>query len=102
LYGTNGLTEEHLQAIQQLQHLRELILMLNADDAGRAATEKHAATLHQLLPELKISVVHLPDGEDVNSVLQGHEDPAILHHLITERKPFSCFPHWDTRILEVK
>jgi DNA primase catalytic core len=89
LYGTNGLTEEHLQSIQQLQHLTEILLMLNADDAGKAATAKHAQTLHQLLPETTISVVNLPDGEDVNSVLQGHDDPGILHHLITERKPFS-------------
>lgn len=89
LYGTNGLTEEHLQSIQQLNQLTELLLMLNADDAGMAATAKHAQTLHQLLPETTISVVNLPDGEDVNSVLQGHDDAGILQHLINERKPFS-------------
>jgi DNA primase len=89
LYGTNGLTEEHLQSILQLQQLNEILLMLNADEAGRAATAKHAQTLHQLLPELQISVVDLPDGEDVNSVLHGHDDPEILQHLINERKPFS-------------
>ncbi len=33
LYGTNGLTEEHQQAIIALQHLQEIIFMLNADDA---------------------------------------------------------------------
>ncbi|MFN5648476.1 MAG: hypothetical protein ACK458_13250, partial [Sphingobacteriales bacterium] len=54
-----------------------------------AATAKHAQTLHQLLPETTISVVNLPDGEDVNSVLQGHDDAGILQHLINERKPFS-------------
>lgn len=89
LYGTNGLTEEHLQSIQQLNHLTEILLMLNADDAGRAATAKHAQTLHQLLPELQISVVNLPDGEDVNSVLQSHDDPEILQHLINQREIFS-------------
>jgi DNA primase catalytic core len=89
LYGTNGLTEEHLQVIQQLGHLTEILLMLNADEAGKAATAKHAQTLHQLFPETTISEVNLPDGEDVNSVLQGHDDPGILHHLITECKPFS-------------
>jgi DNA primase len=89
LYGTNGLTDEHLQSILQLQQLTELLLMLNADDAGKAATAKHAQTLHQLLPETTISVVNLPDGEDVNSVLQGHDDAGILQHLINERKPFS-------------
>ncbi|MFN5648195.1 MAG: toprim domain-containing protein, partial [Sphingobacteriales bacterium] len=89
LYGTNGLTDDHLQSILQLQQLHELILMLNADDAGMAATAKHAQTLHQLLPETTISEVQLPDGEDVNSVLQGHDDAGILQHLINERKPFS-------------
>lgn len=89
LYGTNGLTEEHLQAIQLLQNLTEIILTLNADDAGRAATVKHAQTLHQLLPETTISVVNLPDGEDVNSVLQGHDDAGILQHLIDQRDIFS-------------
>jgi DNA primase len=89
LYGTNGLTDEHLQSIQQLNQLTELLLMLNADDAGMAATAKHAQTLHQLLPETTISEVQLPDGEDVNSVLQGHDDAGILQHLINERKPFS-------------
>ena len=89
LYGTNGLTDEHLQSIQQLNQLTELLLMLNADDAGKAATAKHAQTLHQLLPETTISVVNLPDGEDVNSVLQGHDDPGILQHLINEREIFS-------------
>jgi DNA primase catalytic core len=89
LYGTNGLTEEHLQAIQQLEHLTEIILLLNADDAGMAATAKHAQTLHQLLPETTISVVNLPDGEDVNSVLQGHENAGVLQHLIDQREIFS-------------
>jgi DNA primase len=89
LYGTNGLTEEHLHAIQQLGHVTEILLMLNADDAGKAATEKHAQTLHQLLPETTISKVNLPDNEDVNSLLQGHDDPEILHHLIDQREIFS-------------
>jgi DNA primase len=31
LYGTNGLTEEHLQAILTLKHLEEIIFMLNGD-----------------------------------------------------------------------
>lgn len=88
LYGTNGLTEEHLQSIQQLNQLTEILLMLNADDAGKTATQKHAQTLHHLLPEITISVVHLPDGEDVNSVLQGHDDAGILEHLIGQREIF--------------
>lgn len=87
LYGTNGLTEEHLKAIRSLPQLEEIILMLNADAAGEAATAKHSKTLKALLQEVKISKVDLPDGEDVNSLLQSHDDPKVLSDLIEERKP---------------
>ena len=85
LYGTNGLTDEHQQAIVSLPNLTEIILLLNADEAGKAATQKHYSTLRQLLPEVTITQVVLPDGEDVNSVLQTHDDPKILIDLIEQR-----------------
>jgi len=88
LYGTNGLTDEHTKAITSLPQLEEIILMLNADEAGEAATEKHYDTLKQLLPEITISKVELPTGEDVNSLLQSHDDPKILPDLIEQRKNF--------------
>jgi DNA primase len=88
LYGTNGLTDEHIKAIQSLPELEEIILMLDADEAGEAATAKHAATLRELLPEIKISKVELPAGEDVNSVLCTHDDAGVLQNLIEERKEF--------------
>jgi DNA primase/predicted transcriptional regulator len=85
LYGTNGLTDEHQQAILNVKDLQEIILMLNADDAGRAATGNHYRTLKQLLPDITITQVALPDGEDVNSLLQSHDDPKILSDLIEAR-----------------
>jgi DNA primase len=88
LYGTNGLTEEHIKAIVSLPELKEIILMLNGDEAGEAATAKHAATLKALLPELRITKVDLPDGEDVNSVLCTHDDAGVLQNLIEQRKEF--------------
>jgi DNA primase len=88
LYGTNGLTDEHQKAIRELPQLEEIILMLNADEPGEAATAKHTVTLKQLLPEIKISKVTLPAGEDVNSLLQSHEDATILNDLIGQRTDF--------------
>jgi DNA primase/predicted transcriptional regulator len=88
LFGTNGLTDEHLQAIVSLQFLEEIILMLDADDVGRATTEKHAVTLKALLPEVRITAVQLPDGEDVNSVLCSHDDTGVLLSLIEARTDF--------------
>jgi DNA primase catalytic core len=89
LYGTNGLTDEHLQAITTLPQLEEIIFMLDGDEAGDTATAKHTVTLKQLLPEIKISKTILPDGEDVNSVLQNHDDAAVLQNMIDNRTDFS-------------
>jgi DNA primase len=89
LFGTNGLTEEHQQAIINLPQLEEIILMLNADDAGIAATHKHAHTLHAMLPHVHITHTSLPTGEDVNSLLQSHDDPKILFDIIEQRINFS-------------
>lgn len=88
LYGTNGLTQEHQQAIVKLPALQEVIFMLNADDAGEAATQQHYATLKNLLPDITITKVNLPAGEDVNSLLQSHEDPRVLMDLIESRVQF--------------
>ncbi|WP_162946177.1 CHC2 zinc finger domain-containing protein [Chitinophaga barathri] len=87
LYGTNGLTDEHQQAIITLAALDEMIFMLDADEAGKAATIKHAQTLSGLLPNVQFTHVPLPDGEDVNSVLQSHDDPQVLADLIAQRQP---------------
>jgi DNA primase/DNA-binding MarR family transcriptional regulator len=89
LYGTNGLTDKHLQAISSLKHLEELIFMLNGDDAGRAATTRHGAALHALLPAVKLTTVAVPEGEDASSLLQTHDDPRVLTELIGGRTAFS-------------
>jgi DNA primase len=89
LYGTNGLTEEHTKAIIELPQLEEIILMLNADDAGNAATHKHAHTLHAMLPHIHITHTSLPAGEDVNSVLCTHDDAGVLQIIIEQRTDFS-------------
>lgn len=88
LYGTNGLTEEHQQAIIDLEDLQEIILMLNADEAGEAAIIKHAGTLKNLLPHITITKVTLPAGEDINSVLCTHDDAKVLADLVDQRTEF--------------
>ncbi|MES1250314.1 MAG: CHC2 zinc finger domain-containing protein, partial [Chitinophaga rupis] len=88
LYGTNGLTDEHLQAIGSLKHLEEIIFMLNGDEAGEAATVKYYETVRNLLPAVKITKVPVPVNEDVNSLLQTHDDPRVLVDLIGQRTDF--------------
>jgi len=85
-YGTNGFTPDHEQAIQSLKYLEEVILFFDGDEAGREGMKRVVEKLHTLKPGLKVSEVETPEGEDVNSLLQGHE-PGILKHLIENRKP---------------
>ena len=92
LYGTNGLTNEHNEALQNWasplrgdREGKEIILFFDGDKAGREANKTISKKLHELLPKTTISIVDTPDKEDINSLLQGHE-PEILHHLIKERQ----------------
>jgi len=85
LYGANGFTEEHGTAIRGLEQLEELIFFLNGDEAGQAAVSKYGAVLRSGRPKLKITVVAVPQDEDVNSLVQGHS-PEILTHLLDTRK----------------
>lgn len=87
LYGTNGLTIEHREAIQNLKKLEEIILMFDGDAAGKEAIKKYATALQELKSRLKVSYVEMPEGEDVNSVAVSHEK-EILTHLIESRKAF--------------
>jgi DNA primase len=86
LYGTNGLTDEHLEAIKELLHLEEVIFWLNADAPGAEATKKHAATVQALHPTVQITQVYMPAGEDINSLAQTHSDTAIFMSLLEARQ----------------
>ena len=85
LYGTNGFTEEHSEAIRNLKELEEVIFFLNGDEPGIKAVEKYAPMLKSEYPNLIITSVEVPQNEDVNSLLQSH-DKEILNHLIQTRK----------------
>jgi DNA primase len=91
-YGTNGLTNEHLQAVKNLKNLEEIIFFFDGDIPGNEAVLKHAnqlITIPRLRDQkLKISQVETPDNEDINSLLQGHTQ-EILIHLIENRIPIN-------------
>jgi len=89
LYGTNGFTKEHTEAIKALQHLEEIILFLDGDEAGRKATTKYAAQLAAM--DCKLSTVDSPEGEDINSLAVNHqgEEKELFTHLLNTRKPIT-------------
>jgi DNA primase len=86
-YGTNGLTDEHKQAIAGLKQLKEIIFFFDGDKSGKEAITKHSEILHQLRPGIKLTYIETPENEDINSLAQGHE-PEIFTHLLDHRKPF--------------
>ena len=88
LFGTNGLTEEHTKAIQDLTELEEIIFFLNGDQARIKAVEKYAPMLKGEYPNVTISNVEVSENEDVNSLLQGHSG-EILNHLVNTRKEYN-------------
>lgn len=86
-YGTNGLTDEHLRAIKELTKLEEIIFFFDGDKPGREGAKKYQEELLNELPGVKLTTVDTPEGEDVNSLLQGHTI-EIFTHLLESRKNF--------------
>jgi len=85
LYGTNGLTGEHLKAIKELKQLEEVVFFFDGDKAGRSAADKYTAILSEVKQGIKLSRVRTPEGEDVNSLLDGHS-PEIFTNLLDNRQ----------------
>lgn len=88
-YGTNGFTQEHIEAIKEWSSSevenKEIIFFFDGDKAGNEAITKHAETLKELLPGRTLSVVEVPDEEDINSLYVNYGAEAILE-LLDERK----------------
>ncbi|MGJ1268634.1 CHC2 zinc finger domain-containing protein [Sphingobacterium spiritivorum] len=82
-YGTNGLTEEHQQAIKELPQLAEIIFFFDNDAAGRTATAKYGALFRAEYPTLKIITAE-PINKDINETLQLH-NKEIFTELLNNR-----------------
>ena len=85
MYGTNGLTTEHIKAIKSLSNLEEITFFLDGDTAGRAAVQAYATQLKKLVPKVRLMNITALEEEDVNSILQAH-DPSILVDMVADRK----------------
>ncbi|MEX2380159.1 MAG: CHC2 zinc finger domain-containing protein, partial [Vicingaceae bacterium] len=87
LYGTNGLTTEHIQALQRIEKLEEIILFFDGDQSGKEANQKHGKYLKSLFTETKIRIVQTPDETDINELAQSHQK-EIFTDLINKAESF--------------
>jgi len=83
-YGTNGLNEEILNSIKELENLEEIIFCFDNDEAGKEAVLRYASQLKITNDKLRITSVELPNN-DVNETLQLH-DETIFRELLENRK----------------
>lgn len=83
-YGTNGLTAEHIKAIESCKDLTEVIFFFDGDQAGIQAIDKYSKQLTGINRNLIISKINTPAGEDVNSLHVAHEK-ELFSHLIENR-----------------
>ncbi len=95
-YGTNGLNEEILNAIKELQQLEEIIFCFDNDEAGKEAVNKYEAMFTNEYPNLKLTTLELPN-KDINETLQLHESEIVTELLekretIKENEDFSFSP----------
>lgn len=101
LFGVNGFTLEIAECIRGLKELHEVILFFDGDSAGREAIQTISQKIKIIHPAVKVSYVETPDGEDVNSLAQGH-DPEIFPHLLSLRKTFSLLTELSPSLSQSK
>ncbi len=101
LYGTNGLTKEHTEVISQLKELEEIILWLDGDEAGRKAAAKYEPLLQELQSKAEVRIIETPEGEDINSLLDGHE-PEIFIKLLTHKITTEPSVEKEKQVLDTK
>ena len=86
LYGTNGLTSEHKQALENCPGLEEIILLLDGDGAGQKASLKYQKELSELLPKVSLRIVELPKDTDVNELWANHLSEEMFTELLEVEK----------------
>lgn len=79
-FGTNGLNEQILNSIKELEKLEEIIFCFDNDEAGKEAVLKYGKLLQEEITNIKISSVELPNN-DVNETLQLHNEEIFLELL---------------------
>lgn len=102
LYGTNGLTAEHITLLNSLPELNEIIFFLDGDEAGEKAVKTYGTKLADLPVKLsKVNLLANFPGQDVNSILDSQPQSALVA-LINRRTALNINPKAVAPPQEVK
>ena len=87
LYGTNGLTRDHL-ALFEKYHTEEIVLMMDNDETGSNAVESITKRLTPL--GITVSKIDLPsDCKDPNELLRKQGSESSIEQLLENRQCLS-------------
>jgi DNA primase catalytic core len=93
LYGTNGLTAEHSEALKEWSssgvEKKEIIFFFDGDRAGSEAIEKYKEQFAKELPNVVLRKIDTPGGEDISSLHQMYDSQDYFLELLEERQPLS-------------
>ena len=92
-YGTNGLTEDHLQLFRENQ-TEAVFLVMDGDHAGREAVTRMTPRLKA--EGLDVFAVNLPDNEDPNDFFQHHTAEDFDALLQAAGKAATAIPQTET------
>ena len=84
LFGCNGLTAEHKQALKNCEALEQVLLMLDGDEAGQKASNKYEKELAALLPNIKIRSIELPKNTDINELWANHLSEELFIEMLSD------------------
>jgi DNA primase catalytic core len=89
LYGTNGLTDDHLELFHAYRP-KKIYLCLNSDEPGKEATARIGAALTE--KGFNVGVINLPEHKDVNEYFQAGKTFDDFTKLLIESENQSPAP----------
>ena len=98
LYGTNGLTDDHLELFHAYRP-KKLYLCLNNDDPGKKATVQIGEVLTGL--GFNIGVIRLPEYKDVNEFFQAGKTFDDFTGLLIEAENSGLKPGYSIEETEI-
>jgi DNA primase len=98
LYGTNGLTDDHLELFHAYRP-KKLYLCLNNDDPGKKATVQIGEVLTGL--GFNIGIIKLPEYKDVNEFFQAGKTFDDFTQALIEAENSSLKPGYSVEESEI-